>query len=410
MARPQGRHHGGDRRWAARALTWAAHARLGAMLLNTMKLLVTGVSHKTAPVEVRERLAFPEAALPDAAARPASRATASPRPSSSPPATASRSPSPPTTAPTRRPSWTRFLADIAQRRRPTPSSRTSTATRATTPSTTCSAWPPAWIPWWSASRRSSASSRPPTPPPRQSGALCGWLEGLLDARLQRRQARALGNRHRPDGGLGQLRRRRTGAQDLRLARQPHGHDRRARARCRELAARHLRRSGRLARLRHQPHPRARRRDGASCSRARRSNTTRFVAMLPEVDILIASTGAPHYILRKEEMQRVIAARRNRPMFLIDIAVPRNIEPGRQRPRQRLPLRHRRPAGSGQRQPARAHEGSRARRGRSSRRKWSAWWRGSSVQEVTPTIVGLQEQLEQIRAGGDRNACGASSAR
>ena len=49
-------------------------------------------------------------------------------------------------------------------------------------------------------------------------------------------------------------------------------------------------------------------------------------MLPEVDILIASSGAPHYILHKEEMQRVIAARRNRPMFLIDIAVPRNIEP------------------------------------------------------------------------------------
>ena len=49
-------------------------------------------------------------------------------------------------------------------------------------------------------------------------------------------------------------------------------------------------------------------------------------MLPEVDILIASSGAPHYILRKEEMQRVIAARRNKPMFLIDIAVPRNIEP------------------------------------------------------------------------------------
>src|ERR1041384_5951001 len=54
--------------------------------------------------------------------------------------------------------------------------------------------------------------------------------------------------------------------------------------------------------------------------------TRFTAMLPEVDILIASSGAPHYILHKDEMQRVIAARRNRPMFLIDIAVPRNIEP------------------------------------------------------------------------------------
>ena len=54
--------------------------------------------------------------------------------------------------------------------------------------------------------------------------------------------------------------------------------------------------------------------------------SRFVAMLPEVDILIASSGAPHYILHKDEMQRVIGARRNRPMFLIDIAVPRNIEP------------------------------------------------------------------------------------
>jgi len=54
--------------------------------------------------------------------------------------------------------------------------------------------------------------------------------------------------------------------------------------------------------------------------------SRFLATLPEVDILITSSGAPHYILYKDEMQRVIAARRNRPMFLIDIAVPRNIEP------------------------------------------------------------------------------------
>jgi glutamyl-tRNA reductase len=49
-------------------------------------------------------------------------------------------------------------------------------------------------------------------------------------------------------------------------------------------------------------------------------------MLPEVDIVVTSSGAPHYILRKDEMHRVISARRNRPMFLIDIAVPRNIEP------------------------------------------------------------------------------------
>ena len=49
-------------------------------------------------------------------------------------------------------------------------------------------------------------------------------------------------------------------------------------------------------------------------------------MLPEVDIVIASSGAPHFILTKDVMRSVINRRRNRPMFLIDIAVPRNVEP------------------------------------------------------------------------------------
>jgi glutamyl-tRNA reductase len=48
--------------------------------------------------------------------------------------------------------------------------------------------------------------------------------------------------------------------------------------------------------------------------------------LPEIDIVITSSGAAGYILRKEDMRRVIEARKNRPMFLIDIAVPRNVEP------------------------------------------------------------------------------------
>ena len=38
-----------------------------------MKLLITGVSHKTAPVEIRERLAFSESALPAAVAQLKSR-------------------------------------------------------------------------------------------------------------------------------------------------------------------------------------------------------------------------------------------------------------------------------------------------------------------------------------------------
>jgi glutamyl-tRNA reductase len=48
--------------------------------------------------------------------------------------------------------------------------------------------------------------------------------------------------------------------------------------------------------------------------------------LPEVDIVITSSGAPHYILTKPAVRTAIEARRSQPMFLIDIAVPRNVEP------------------------------------------------------------------------------------
>lgn len=48
--------------------------------------------------------------------------------------------------------------------------------------------------------------------------------------------------------------------------------------------------------------------------------------LPAMDIVIASTGASHYVLTEALMRQVIHARRQLPMFLIDIAVPRNIEP------------------------------------------------------------------------------------
>jgi glutamyl-tRNA reductase len=45
------------------------------------------------------------------------------------------------------------------------------------------------------------------------------------------------------------------------------------------------------------------------------------------DIVISSTGAPHTIFRKEHGERFLSRRRNRPMFFIDIAVPRDIDPG-----------------------------------------------------------------------------------
>jgi glutamyl-tRNA reductase len=49
-------------------------------------------------------------------------------------------------------------------------------------------------------------------------------------------------------------------------------------------------------------------------------------ILERVDIVIASTGAPHFILRREDLEAVRRARKFRPLFLIDIAVPRDIDP------------------------------------------------------------------------------------
>lgn len=46
----------------------------------------------------------------------------------------------------------------------------------------------------------------------------------------------------------------------------------------------------------------------------------------EVDIVISSTGATNYILRKAQIRDLMRSRRNRSLFFIDIAVPRNIDP------------------------------------------------------------------------------------
>lgn len=51
----------------------------------------------------------------------------------------------------------------------------------------------------------------------------------------------------------------------------------------------------------------------------------FVDEMAAADIVISSTGAPHTVIRKDAMKKVMAKRRYKPIFLIDIAVPRDIE-------------------------------------------------------------------------------------
>ncbi len=46
----------------------------------------------------------------------------------------------------------------------------------------------------------------------------------------------------------------------------------------------------------------------------------------KADIVITSTGAPHAIFRREHGEKFLARRKNRPMFFIDIAVPRDVDP------------------------------------------------------------------------------------
>src|SRR5262249_6610566 len=48
--------------------------------------------------------------------------------------------------------------------------------------------------------------------------------------------------------------------------------------------------------------------------------------LPEIEILICSTGAANYLITPDHIRRALAVRRNRPVLLIDISVPRNIDP------------------------------------------------------------------------------------
>jgi glutamyl-tRNA reductase len=48
--------------------------------------------------------------------------------------------------------------------------------------------------------------------------------------------------------------------------------------------------------------------------------------LEEVDIVLCSSAAPHYLITKNDIKNVMKKRRGNPLFLIDISLPRNIDP------------------------------------------------------------------------------------
>jgi glutamyl-tRNA reductase len=53
---------------------------------------------------------------------------------------------------------------------------------------------------------------------------------------------------------------------------------------------------------------------------------RILEVLREVDVVVSSTASPRPLIRRDDLGAVMQLRRNRPIFLIDLAVPRDVEP------------------------------------------------------------------------------------
>ena len=162
----------------------------------------------------------------------------------------------------------------------------------------------------------------------------------------------------------------------------------------ELAARHLARSG-AAQITVTNRTRQRAEQVAEMVGGRVIDYQQFRSAVAENDIVITSSGATGYVLTRDEMKRIIEARKNRPMFVIDIAVPRNVEPAVNDidgvfvydvdDLQQVVDRNLR---------SRLTEAEQADRivGEEVRRLES-WMR---AREAAPLIVSLQEQLERLR--------------
>jgi glutamyl-tRNA reductase len=70
--------------------------------------------------------------------------------------------------------------------------------------------------------------------------------------------------------------------------------------------------------------------GVSLAREFNGNAIRFEEItdfLKQTDVIISSTGAPEFIITRNQVKDIMRSRKNRPLFFIDIAVPRDIDPG-----------------------------------------------------------------------------------
>jgi len=117
--------------------------------------------------------------------------------------------------------------------------------------------------------------------------------------------------------------------------------------------------------------------------------------LVKADIVISSTSAPHYIIRREHVERALKRRRHRPVFFIDIAVPRDLDPEIDRVRNAYlydldDLRHVVDQNCHERKKEARHAERIVEQELTSINDWLR------SLEVVPTIATLREAVEQIR--------------
>lgn len=159
---------------------------------------------------------------------------------------------------------------------------------------------------------------------KESGAVHGYLESVLT------RAFSVAKRVRSETEIGRSAVSVSYAA-IELARQIFGHldDKRVlligAGKMSELAARHLRRAG-CSRILVTNRTAERAAEMAALVEGEVIDYAAYQTRLHEMDIVLTSSGAPEYLLRKDQMRHVLERRRNRPVFLIDIAVPRNVDP------------------------------------------------------------------------------------
>ena len=92
----------------------------------------------------------------------------------------------------------------------------------------------------------------------------------------------------------------------------------------EAAARSLRQTGTKLHVCNRSEERAQ--ALASACDGRAVPYERLTTELAEADVVVASTASPNFILTPKLMKGVVRTRRHRPLFIIDIAVPRDVDP------------------------------------------------------------------------------------